>query len=432
MTRAIFEIKGIDIQVRKMGSGYPLILFHDSPRSSRMMLGLAEELKDYFTLIMPDTPGCGLSDVVPHTPHTMAALIPYFKELFLQMGLKKFGLYGIGTGAQIAIRYSLIHPEQVEHLFLDDAIHLTDKQFEKIKKSYFPDLSPSYDGKHLMETWTFIRDMHRYFPWFMREKKNRIELKEDKDYYGDYFLDMLDSGRYYKHVYSAAYNHAHLRNVEALKVKTSLFFDEGSRVYSLIKQLVDFKTIDNVEIIDIPDSEKERSEIIRYVFRSNLPQVEGDKAYFPPFILHRGQSFIQINSHNIHMWVEPGDDKMPLLLLPNPGESGYIWKEHMKKFSEGRTCVLISLPGQGESDYWEGCREEDEIDELCHGLMKQLGFSSFEIMHPGEPIPFFPIDPVDEYGAYSMKAWTQFREIAGDDPDPQRLQIILRERLKYV
>ena len=100
MKRAIFEIKGIDIHVRKMGSGYPLVLFHDSPRSSRMMLELAEELKDYFTLIMPDTPGSGLSDVVPHTPHTMAALIPYFKDLFLKMGLKKFGLYGIGTGAQ--------------------------------------------------------------------------------------------------------------------------------------------------------------------------------------------------------------------------------------------------------------------------------------------------------------------------------------------
>ncbi|MEL6257038.1 MAG: hypothetical protein AAFR87_33900, partial [Bacteroidota bacterium] len=222
------------------------------------------------------------------------------------------------------------------------------------------------------------------------------------------------------------------RNVEALKVKSSLFFDEGSRLYRLVKQLVDFKTIDNIDIIDIPDSEEKRLEIMRYAFRSKLPQEKGDMAYFPPFVPHQGQGFAQVKSHNIHLWIEKGDDQMPLLLLPNPGESAYIWKAHMNKFSEGRTCVLISLPGQGESDYWEGCREEDEIDQVCHELMNSLGYNSFEIMHPGEPIPFFPIDPVDEYGAYSMKAWIQFREIAGDDPDPERLQVILRERLKYV
>ena len=365
MKRAIFEVKGIDMQVRKMGSGFPLVLFHDSPRSSRMMLKMAENLKEFFTLILPDTPGSGLSDVVPHTPHTMAALIPYFKDLFLQMGLKKFALYGIGTGAQIAIRYSLIHPDQVEHLFLDDAIHLTNSQFDRIKKSYFPDLTPTYDGKHLMETWTFIRDMHRYFPWFMREKKYRIELKEDTSYYRDYFLDMLDLGKYYKHAYSAAYNHAHLRNVEALKVKTTLFIDEGSRVYRLVKQLVDFKTIDNVELVDIPDDVEKREEIFRYAFRTNLPQTEGDAAYFPPINPRKGQAFSQVHGHNIHLWIEPGDDRMPLLLLPNPGESAYIWKDYMEKFSEGRPCVLISLPGQGESDYWEGCRDEEEIEGCC-------------------------------------------------------------------
>lgn len=203
MKRAIIKVKGIDIHVRKVGEGFPLVLLHASPSSSAMFLALAEVLKEHFTLIMPDTPGYGLSEgfYKPGDPE-IAHYMPYFHELFKKMGLKRFAMYGTATGAQIAIRYGLTYPEQVEHLFLDNAAHFTDAQYVKIKEKYFPNLAPDYNGEHLLKMWTVIRDMFRYFPWFYRDESHKLQVPPlPAAVYHNIAMDFMQAGSGYSVAY---------------------------------------------------------------------------------------------------------------------------------------------------------------------------------------------------------------------------------------
>ena len=50
------------VHYRSAGSGPPVILLHDSPRSSVLHLPMLEYLADRFTVIAIDTPGYGMSD----------------------------------------------------------------------------------------------------------------------------------------------------------------------------------------------------------------------------------------------------------------------------------------------------------------------------------------------------------------------------------
>ena len=56
------------VHYRRAGSGPPVVLLHDSPRSSVLHLPLLRTLSDAFTVYALDTPGYGLSDPLPDDP----------------------------------------------------------------------------------------------------------------------------------------------------------------------------------------------------------------------------------------------------------------------------------------------------------------------------------------------------------------------------
>ena len=53
------------VHYRRAGSGSPIILLHQSPKSSEEYIPLINELSDQYTVFAPDTPGNGLSDPLP-------------------------------------------------------------------------------------------------------------------------------------------------------------------------------------------------------------------------------------------------------------------------------------------------------------------------------------------------------------------------------
>ena len=60
------------VHYRTAGSGPPVVLMHDSPRSSVLLIPLIELLKDRFTVFALDTPGFGQSDPIPKDPLVIA------------------------------------------------------------------------------------------------------------------------------------------------------------------------------------------------------------------------------------------------------------------------------------------------------------------------------------------------------------------------
>ena len=164
---------------RTLGSGPPLVLLHASPSSSLMMVPLARMLADRYTVVAPDTPGYGKSAPLPLAstdPPVMSDYAEWLGNFLAALGVTRCALYVTATGAQLAIRYALTHPEYVHQLYLDNAAHFTDDQRSEILRDYFPDISPAYDGSHLLTVWTLVRDLFTFFPWCHARPENRLQI----------------------------------------------------------------------------------------------------------------------------------------------------------------------------------------------------------------------------------------------------------------
>ncbi len=244
---------------RVVGQGPAIVLLHASPSSSRMMIPLANVLKEHYTVIAPDTPGYGASsdlDVPPKDISTYTTILHDFVE---HLGLQSFALYGTATGAQLAIRYALDHPENVSHLFLDNAAHFSDELRQEILKSYFPDLTPQYDGSHLPKLWTMVRDLFVFFPWCFRKPNYRLASPvPPPTILHAVATDFMVAGPNYHWAYRAAFNHERAEYVQQVTVPCTIFHWQGSIIEPHIRALLRHPMPANVATLAIPAPASER------------------------------------------------------------------------------------------------------------------------------------------------------------------------------
>ncbi len=243
------------IHVQILGKGPAIVLFHPSPHSSAMLLPLAKELATHYTAICVDTPGYGLSDPLPKPPESIEDYTQVFDDLFKKLNIKKFALYGSATGAQIAIRYALNYPDKVSHIFLDNAAHFDDHLRKEILKHYFPDLKPKMDGRHLQVLWNMVSNISQYFPWCFQTEEYKLNTpKLPKEILHHITMDFLKAGENYHYAYKAAFDHENARNVQQLKVHTTIFRWEGSIILKYIDTLLSFNFPEHIQSVSTSEN----------------------------------------------------------------------------------------------------------------------------------------------------------------------------------
>jgi len=247
------------IHFRSAGKGMPLILLHASPSSSKMFETFISILADHFWVIAPDTPGYGYSQPLVNDFKSMKDYAYFFQDFFEKLGLEKISIYGTATGAQIGIRYALEFPQNVAHLFLDNAAHFTEVQEAAILESYFPDLSPKIDGSHLTSLWKIVNGLFQYFPWNIPTPENRLSIPMPSPFIlHQVAKDFIQAGANYDMAYRAAFDHERATYVQALKVSTTLFNWEASIIRLYLKQLIEAMLPSNVQVEAIPADRTER------------------------------------------------------------------------------------------------------------------------------------------------------------------------------
>ena len=98
ITRHFVTIGDRQVHYRRSGSGPPVVLLHQSPKSGREMVPVAEALADDFTLIIPDTPGNGNSDPIGLANPIMEDYGDNVALVLDALGIDKVGVYGFHTG----------------------------------------------------------------------------------------------------------------------------------------------------------------------------------------------------------------------------------------------------------------------------------------------------------------------------------------------
>jgi pimeloyl-ACP methyl ester carboxylesterase len=158
LRRAYFECRYGQLHVRTafpstggFGERTPLVCLHENPRSSRTFGPLLPEIGTDRSVYACDTPGCGESDA----PSAGAPIGDYAVAIgdFLDaLRLREADLFGIGSGAAIAVELALARPGGVRRLVLGGVPLAAAAGGDLPDREPWP-VPPVADGGHLLREW---------------------------------------------------------------------------------------------------------------------------------------------------------------------------------------------------------------------------------------------------------------------------------------
>ena len=116
----VAKIEGKRLHYLAAGQGPTLILLHGYTQTSRMWRPLIDKLKDKFTIIAPDLPGIGDSDI-PKDGCDMKTAAIRVHALAKSIGVTKARVVGHDIGLMVAYAYAAQFSAEVEKLAVMDA-----------------------------------------------------------------------------------------------------------------------------------------------------------------------------------------------------------------------------------------------------------------------------------------------------------------------
>ena len=191
------------VHYRRCGEGPPLLLVHQSPRSSAEYSELMAKWGAHFTCIAPDSPGFGQSDPLPGTPS-----IDDFADanitLLDALGLGKVHAYGFHSGGIILVTALKRNPERFRCLAVGGYAIWTPEEMRIFGARYLPPFVPQAYGEHLVWLWNRILEQSWIFPWFDVRDEARLPFPtDDPAKVHPIVMEMLDSGDAYRAGYAA-------------------------------------------------------------------------------------------------------------------------------------------------------------------------------------------------------------------------------------
>jgi pimeloyl-ACP methyl ester carboxylesterase len=114
------KIEGKKLHYLTAGQGPTLILLHGYTQTSRMWRPLIDKLKDKFTIIAPDLPGIGDSDI-PKDGSDMKTAAIRIHALAKSIGVTTARVVGHDIGLMVAYAYAAQFSAEVEKLVVMDA-----------------------------------------------------------------------------------------------------------------------------------------------------------------------------------------------------------------------------------------------------------------------------------------------------------------------
>lgn len=114
------RIRDVDLNVKVVGRGYPLVLMHGGPSADLYTMLSFRQCKDQFTLIFYDHRCNGRSTGAPVDSMTWDNLTADADALREKLGFEKWAVLGHSFGGQVALEYALRYPNSLSHLVLLD------------------------------------------------------------------------------------------------------------------------------------------------------------------------------------------------------------------------------------------------------------------------------------------------------------------------
>lgn len=341
---------------RVAGDGPPVILLHDSPRSSAMHVAMLEWLADEFTAISIDTPGNGHSTPLapgrrPEIPDFAAALAACIAAL----GIERCPVYGFHTSSKIALHTAAAHPERIASLVLDGLSLPATPATEDYLARYLSPFEVNADGSYLATAWTKVRDMQRYFPWFATAGAARLPIPfPDPERLHVIALDYFTSGAAYSGAYGAAIRYDAKPALRRVTTPTHIVARKTDVLYAYLDALPpDLPPSFTVQRDLTGDAEQWRQRV-RELLRLGIARGAGAARLPDPLASaatgREVRGYVTLGHGQLHVRRFGTGTGRPLLALHElPGSAAGL-REIAGRLGADRIVYAPDLPGLGESD----------------------------------------------------------------------------------
>lgn len=347
------DVPGGQVHFRSAGDGPPVVLLHDSPRSSVLHLPNLPWLAREFSVFALDTPGYGNStplpaDPIPTIPDFAAALAGTLQAL----GLRRPAVYGFHTSSKTALALAARADAPLGGAVLDGLSLPAAPPPEAFIAAYMLPFEVHADGSHLATQWSKVLDFHRWFPWFRREPATRLpmELPDDAALHA-YAVDVMMAGRSWSSAYAAAMRYPAREAFAALRRPLTVTARADDVLFGYLEALPQ-PLPPGVRCAPLgADAAAWRSALASWFAEYSAPQPRGD----PPDPLadpapRLRAGYVDHREGQLHLRVAGSGPGPPLLLLHDlPGSAAAVEALGLALATD-RRVLMPDLPGCGESD----------------------------------------------------------------------------------
>ncbi len=149
------------VHVAACGSGRPVLLLHQTPRSWDEYRDVLPLLARKYRAIAMDTVGFGDSDPLPAGRDSIEAWAQCAHELLAALGHARAVVVGHHTGAAIAVEMAALRPERVEALVLSASPYVDEaRRKAEPGKHVIDDVVAHPEGAHLAELWAMRKPFY--------------------------------------------------------------------------------------------------------------------------------------------------------------------------------------------------------------------------------------------------------------------------------
>jgi haloalkane dehalogenase len=402
ITRHYLTLGRRRVHYRMCGDGPPLLLIHQSPRSSAEYATVMRTWGTRFTCIAPDSPGFGQSDPLaierPATEDFADAILAFAEAV----GFEKIAAYGFHSGGIFLMNALKRHPGRFAALAVGGYPCFLPHERDDVGEAYLPPLVPQPYGEHLLWAWNRMLEQSWYFPWYKPEQARRLPAPHaDPAALHAQVMDLLVSGDAYRHGYRAA---------------LSAGFDVPPADADVPPAFLSSYTSDPMT-----------AHIARF---PPLP-AGWETAVQPGPAAHYAAAADWLACHPAPRLAPAQDEDAGFLEITAGGFDGLIhWRgtgDALHLHAPGRSLdqfegngLAIDLPGHGLSDRWPGEPPTDwpAWQAVVDAAADRLGASTVthEPLLEGDPALLFPDLTPDRYGNHLTNAWALLRAGHGFAP----------------
>lgn len=406
ISRHYLNVDGRTVHYRRCGEGPPLLMVHQSPRSSAEYIELMRKWGEHFTCIAPDTPGFGQSDPLANPDPAIDDYADAITEFIHALGIDRVAAYGFHSGGIILVTALKRHPQMFRALAVGGYAVWTAQEMAIFGERYLPPFRPTAYGEHLVWLWNRILEQSWFFPWFDVRDETRLANSHDEPASVDAIvMEMLASGDAYRLGYGAVLRAPRdIPPVGAITPPVMITAYDGDPLQAHIDRLGAMPAGWTAAKVATPEEHQQRS--LEFLLEHQGPAIESTPADDDRGFLHlRAAGFDGL----IH-WRRSGQSTA--LYLHAPGRALELLAP------EGG--IAIDLPGHGLSDDWPEAAPEDwsawqAVIDTCAERLGAVELR-YEPLPVGDPDRLYPDLSPDRHGAYLTRAWSIVR--AGRFFDP--------------